>query len=90
MALPATKRVALNKLQTVGSTSMATIIKVPCTGKGQHVNEVDLDDILGSDVVMYGAAIDTGRQIPARIVRRCDECDEGKVIITREMIEACF
>jgi hypothetical protein len=69
---------------------MATIIKVPCTGKGQHVNEINLDDILGDDVVVYGAAIDTGRQIPARIVRRCDECDEGKVIISREMIEACF
>lgn len=69
---------------------MATIIKVPCTGKGQHVNEIDLDDILGSDVVMYGTPIDAGRQIPARIVRRCDECDEGRVVITREMIEACF
>ena len=69
---------------------MATIINVPCTGQGQHVNEIDLDDILGDDVVVYGAAIDTGRQIPARIVRRCDECDEGKVIISREMIEACF
>lgn len=69
---------------------MATIIKVPCTSKGQHINEIDLDDILGDDVVVYGSAIDTGRQIPARIVRRCDECDEGKVIISREMIEACF
>jgi len=69
---------------------MATIIKVKCTGTGQHENEIDLDEILGDDVIMYGAAIDTGRQIPARIVRRCDECDEGKVILTREMIEACF
>ncbi len=69
---------------------MATIIKVPCTGKGQHVNEIDLDDILGNDVVVYGTAIDTGRRIPARIVRRCDECDEGRVVLSREMIEACF
>lgn len=69
---------------------MATIIKVQCTGKGQHVNEIDLDDVLGDDVIVYGAAIDTGRQIPARIVRRCDECDEGKVILTREMIEAQY
>jgi len=69
---------------------MATIIRVPCTGRDQHVNEIDLDDILGDDVVLHGAAIDTGRQIPARIVRRCDECDEGKVVITREMIEASF
>jgi hypothetical protein len=66
---------------------MAKIIKVQCTGRGQHVNEIDLMDVLGSDVVLYGGAIDTGRQIPAQIVRRCDECDEGKVVITREMIE---
>jgi hypothetical protein len=69
---------------------MARIIKVQCTGKDQHVNEIDLDDVLGSDVIVYGGPIDTGRRIPARIVRRCDECDEGKVIITREMIEAQY
>ncbi len=69
---------------------MAKIIKVKCTGTGQHVNEIDLEDVIGEDVVLYGGAIDTGRQLPARIVRRCDECDEGKVIITREMIEAQF
>lgn len=67
---------------------MAKIIKVQCTGRGQHVNEIDLEDVIGSDVVLYGSPILTGRDIPARIVRRCDECDEGKVIITREMIEA--
>ena len=66
---------------------MGKVIKVQCTGKGQHVNEIDLEDVIGSDVVLYGGAIETGRQLPARIVRRCDECDEGKVIITREMIE---
>ena len=69
---------------------MAAIIKVKCTGTSQHENEINLDEILGDDVITYGAAIDTGRQIPARIVRRCDECDEGKVILTREMMEACF
>jgi tartrate dehydratase beta subunit/fumarate hydratase class I family protein len=66
---------------------MARIIKVQCTGRDRHVNEIDLDDVLGSDVVLYGGPIVTGRDIPARIVRRCDVCDEGKVIITREMIE---
>lgn len=66
---------------------MATIIKLRCTGAGQHVNEIDLDNVLGSDVVMYGTPIDTGRPIPARIVRRCEVCAEGKVIVTREMIE---
>jgi hypothetical protein len=66
---------------------MAKIIKVQCTGREQHVNEVDLEDILGPDVVMHGTPIDTGRPIPERIVRRCEVCTEGKVIITRNMIE---
>jgi hypothetical protein len=67
--------------------AMAKIVKVKCTGAGQHENEVDLDQVIGSDVVIYGNPIATGRDIPARIVRRCDICDEGKVIVTREMIE---
>lgn len=66
---------------------MAKIIKVRCTGAGQHENEIDLDHVIGSDVVIYGGPIATGRDLPARVVRRCDECDEGRVILTREMIE---
>ncbi len=66
---------------------MARIIKVRCTGPEQHENEIDLDDVIGSDVVIYGGPIATGRDLPARIVRRCDICDLGKVIVTREMIE---
>lgn len=73
-----------------GFTSMAKIIKVRCTGKGQHENEIDLDTIVGKDVVIYGNPIDTGRSVPARVVRRCDECDEGRVVVTREMIEENF
>lgn len=69
---------------------MAKIIKVKCTGPEQHENEIDLDDVLGSDVVIYGNPILSGRDIPARIVRRCDICDQGKVIVTREMIEAAL
>ena len=66
---------------------MAKIIKVRCTGPGQHENEIDLDDIIGEDVVVYGSPIVAGWDLPARVVRRCDICDQGKVIITREMIE---
>ena len=66
---------------------MAKIIKVRCTGAGQHVNEIDIEDVLGTDVVLHGSPIDTGRPIPQRIVRRCEVCAEGKVILTREMIE---
>ena len=69
------------------SLTMAKIIKVKCTGPEQHENEIDLDDVIGSDVVIYGGPIATGRDLPARIVRRCDICDQGKVILTREMIE---
>jgi len=66
---------------------MAKIIKVLCTGPGQHENEIDLDDVIGSDVVIHGGPIATGRDLPARIVRRCSVCDEGRVIVTRDMIE---
>ncbi len=66
---------------------MAKILKVQCTGAGRHVNEIVLEDILGTDVVMHGTPIDTGRPIPERIVRKCEQCSEGKVILTREMIE---
>jgi len=66
---------------------MAKIINVQCTGAGRHVNEVDLDVVLGTDVVLSGTPIDTGRPIPPRIVRKCEVCTEGKVIVTREMIE---
>ncbi len=67
---------------------MAKIIKVLCTGPGQHENEIDLEDVIGSDVVIYGGPIAAGRDLPARIVHRCAVCEEGKVIVTREMIEA--
>ena len=66
---------------------MANIIKVKCTGPDEHVNEVDIENVLGTDVVLRGTPIETGRPIPQRIVRRCEVCVEGKVIITREMIE---
>ena len=46
---------------------MKKIIKVKCTGTGGHINEIDLEDILGQDVILYGSPIVTGRQIPARI-----------------------
>jgi kynurenine formamidase len=66
---------------------MAKIISVRCTGAGRHENEIDLENILGTDVVLHGTPIDTGRPIPQRIVRRCEICNEGKVVLTREMIE---
>jgi hypothetical protein len=65
---------------------MTKIIKVRCTGPGQHENKIDLETVLGADVIVSGTPIDTGKPVPERIVRLCEECDEGKVIITRQMI----
>ena len=69
---------------------MPKIIKVRCTGPDRHINEIDIENVLGSDVILHGNPIDTGRPIPPRIVRRCEVCAEGKVILTREMIEESF
>ncbi len=69
---------------------MANIIKVQCTGPDHHVNEIDLEDVLGTTVILHGSPIVTGQSLPARIVRKCDTCSEGKVIITREMIDKDF
>jgi len=66
---------------------MANIINVPCTGAGRHLNEINLEDVLGSTVILDGSPIATGRPVPDRIVRKCDVCSEGRVIITREMVE---
>jgi kynurenine formamidase len=66
---------------------MEKIIKVKCTGAGRHINEINLGDLLGENVILYGAPIDTGRQIPERTVRKCEVCAEGKVVLTREKIE---
>ena len=65
---------------------MSKIIKVKCTGPGQHENEIDLETVLGADVIVSGTPIDTGKPVPERIVRLCEECDEGKVIIARQML----
>ena len=69
---------------------MANVINVRCTGAGRHVNEINLEDVLGTTVILHGTPIDTGRPVPDRIVRKCDVCSEGRVIITREMIERDF
>jgi len=66
---------------------MANIISVQCTGPGRHVNEINLEDVLGTTVILHGSPIVTGQSVPERIVRKCEMCSEGKVIITREMIE---
>jgi hypothetical protein len=66
---------------------MAKTIKIRCNGAGEHVNEIDLDKILKSDVVMRSASPAKPREIPERLVRKCKFCQEGRIVITREMVE---
>ncbi|MCP4108813.1 MAG: hypothetical protein GY749_25260 [Desulfobacteraceae bacterium] len=64
---------------------MAEIIKVKCNGPGKHVNDVDIDKLLQQQSVLKGTALSV---IPEKLVRPCQICTEGKVIVTREMIES--
>ena len=65
---------------------MPKIIKVRCNGPGKHINEVDLEKALGTTPVLRGVST-TERQIPERVVKPCQSCTVGTVIITREMFE---
>lgn len=65
---------------------MGQIIRVRCNGANKHVNEVDLDDALREDSIARGANF-SAAAVPERIVLRCRECTEGRVIVTRLMIE---
>ena len=73
---------------------MAKIIKVRCNGPNGHINEVDLDKALGETVVLRGgpavqqSPVKAGAgNLPDRLILRCQSCTEGKVILTRDMIE---
>lgn len=63
---------------------MAKIINVRCNGAGKHVNEVDIDKITQPTMVVRGHPKKSLRE---RYVLPCQFCTEGKVIVTREMIE---
>jgi hypothetical protein len=65
---------------------MTKTIKVSCNGAGHHVNEVDLGKILKPAIVTRSAPAKP-QEIPERSVLRCQFCREGKVVVTREMIE---
>ena len=67
---------------------MAKIIKVRCNGPRKHVNEIDLDKVLTTAIVLKGRPGQRPQSIPDRMVLPCGECTEGKVILTRAMIEA--
>ena len=73
---------------------MSKIIKIRCNGPGKHVNEFDENEfkkILNKRIVIYKGIKEGGnhidqQSIPGRIVTRCKDCGDGKVIITREAI----
>ncbi len=65
---------------------MGRIIKVRCNGPHKHVNEVDLDGALRQDSTARGGDLPAA-SVPERVVLRCRECVDGRVILTREMIE---
>ncbi len=65
---------------------MPNKIKVRCHPNG-HVNVVDIEKALRPDIVVKASPGITADHIPARIILPCTDCAEGKVILTREMIE---
>jgi hypothetical protein len=62
-------------------------IKVRCNGAGGHVNEIDLEKIVKPVVVTRSAASSKPHETPQRSVFKCKFCQEGKIVITREMVE---
>ncbi len=68
-----------------------TVIKIRCNGPGRHANDVDLEKSLGREVILRGPKSgtnpSTSPNIPERIVLQCRECADGKVILTRKVIE---
>ena len=65
---------------------MGQIIKVRCNGSNKHVTEVDLDDAMREDSIARQTDLSSS-SVPQRIVLRCRECADGRVIVTRAMIE---
>jgi hypothetical protein len=63
---------------------MPKIVKIRCNGSGKHVNEVDLEKYTKPTIVVRGGS---KSNLPERLVIPCQLCAEGKIIITREMME---
>lgn len=63
---------------------MAKIIKVRCNGSGKHINEMDIDKITRPTIAVRGHP---RQSLQDRYVLPCQYCTDGKVIVTRAMIE---
>ena len=66
---------------------MPKIIKIKCNGPNKCINEIDINKALGTTVVLRGGPTKIERPIPKRIVKPCQFCTVGKVIITCEILE---
>jgi len=71
---------------------MANIIKVRCNGPDKHVNDVDIDKLTTPTTVLKISGSDPPGQadepdLPASYELECKFCTEGRVVVTREMIE---
>lgn len=63
---------------------MAHTIQIKCNGPNQHVNEVDLDKALRPTPVVRGGPPPVR---PERVVIPCRSCTEGKIVLSRTMID---
>ena len=65
---------------------MAKVVKIICNGAGQHINDVDLDRAL-EEAVAYRDTKARLQNLPERVTLRCRMCTEGRIVITRKMLE---
>ncbi len=66
---------------------MSNIIKVKCNGPKQHINDVDIEELAKRVIIMKRAMDQPSPRRPERHVLPCKSCTQGKVIVTREMME---
>jgi len=65
---------------------MSKKIKIQCNGSGCHINDVDLDRAL-EEAVVYKDAEARLPNLPERVTLRCRVCAEGRIVITRPMLQ---
>ena len=66
---------------------MGKVVQVSCNGSGEHINDIDLDLALEETVVYRGPAPNV-QNLPERgVTLRCRSCSEGRIVITRSMLQ---
>ncbi len=67
---------------------MARTIKVKCNGPNHHLNEVDLDKARQpTPAYRSSEPARAADYFPDRLVVPCKICAEGRVVMTREMLD---